>query len=769
MANVKPQFDLSFFESIEPQFDPCSQDDIKECVVIKRLLTSLSYYSHLINASMNESDHQMVFSEFMDTIYKHKVYDDFHHFSFMHENEIESIMDLAVKQYKLTQCDLSNCSYSDRHYRMNQRINNGFNDDSTKYIDLNEEIMDSLHFNIFHLISCGLKVNPNDGSNEDEKENQQIANSSYFDPQFSNISNQIKQTENNTNRFKRLGGTKYNLHIDNKDDLDIHNERGDDTFLNHVYSTLFSLPSNNHDLIVKLNRFIESNEYDTESLDLDLIIFKNDNISNISKEISQELVMNKMVEIFESSKMDKDSFSIGIDWQYSEIDSRGRMIDITPEYMVKPHYKDLKEEMLNYKYLDCDEINKIQIKALEYSNTNIAKSVKKYGYGDPLNIDHLKCIIMYCDYTELSRDFTMSFRKSDPFQPLSPIKKHNSYYYHWSKILKQTITEYGQDYDNGNGLLPKLVGPFFCGMSAVLNVPQFNMFIYSPLSTSIKVNVSVKFSGERGMILEMDNSRGSGKLLRGIHVQWISRYREEDERLFFGCGHGSKQVPINISSIRIIETGTNYGEIIQAITLFDNIISGNTPMRISTSIWKKATLIMNHLLNNNDKTENKFDSFIYNTFKLFMDRKNKLKIDMNALDYFKVDLSFCNLIFGGAGFQTKRYEQDNDYLIYDDTNIPRFKLFDNLGIVTIIGIQRHNKYWSFSLISLLSKMVESNIKQANISTNWMMADDFTSWISSVWNQSCSSLVKEYKKKGFAIEFDDNYNGQGNHSISITKT
>ena len=65
-------------------------------------------------------------------------------------------------------------------------------------------------------------------------------------------------------------------------------------------------------------------------------------------------------------------------------------------------------------------------------------------------------------------------------------------------------------------------------MSVVLDIPQFNMFIYSPLS--------VKFGEARGMILEMDDSEGSG--------QWL-------------CG---------ISSIHIIKTVINYQEIIKTIT-----------------------------------------------------------------------------------------------------------------------------------------------------------------------------------------------------------
>ena len=185
--------------------------------------------------------------------------------------------------------------------------------------------------------------------------------------------------------------------------------------------------------------------------------------------------------------------------------------------------------MENYNYLPHGEINKIINKATQYiQESTIAKSLKHYD--EPITLNELICICMYCDYSELSRDFTLSFRKRNEFELISQIKKRNQKYYHWSKILKDTIDEYGQDYRIGNGLLPSLNGPFHCGMSIVLNIPQFNMFIYSPLSTSIHSEVAIKFSGDKGMILEMDNSKGRGKRLCGMDCSWISRYKEEAER-----------------------------------------------------------------------------------------------------------------------------------------------------------------------------------------------------------------------------------------------
>ena len=155
---------------------------------------------------------------------------------------------------------------------------------------------------------------------------------------------------------------------------------------------------------------------------------------------------------------DRDVFAVGIDWKYE-----GKEVD--PEYLVQPRYSDLKEEMLHYKYLDAEEVVNVFIKAEIYLNTNIAKSIKG-GW------------------------------KRHPFQVSSSIKKHNAGYYWFSRILKHVMAFYGQSADTKNGPLPKLHGPFYCGMSVVLNILEFNIFIRSPISTSVHLEVAMKVCAE---------------------------------------------------------------------------------------------------------------------------------------------------------------------------------------------------------------------------------------------------------------------------------
>ena len=100
-------------------------------------------------------------------------------------------------------------------------------------------------------------------------------------------------------------------------------------------------------------------------------------------------------------------------------------------------------------------------------------------------------------------------------------------YWWWSYRLLQTVQVYGID----NYLTEeKLVGPFFTGMSFIMIIPEFKTSLYSPTSTSVQIQVAMKFSGHQGIILEFHNNNLQDTMVKGFDVPSISRYREEDER-----------------------------------------------------------------------------------------------------------------------------------------------------------------------------------------------------------------------------------------------
>ena len=158
-----------------------------------------------------------------------------------------------------------------------------------------------------------------------------------------------------------------------------------------------------------------------------------------------------------------------------------------------------------------------------------------YGVQDeaPLRKDNLISVILYTDFTELSSDFTSTFRKKSPFETLGSIKTRNSRYWWMSKTLRETVELYGiwREKEMGNRI-ESLIGPFYTGMSFIMNIPQFSMRLCSPTSTSMQIQVAMKFSGNNGIIFQLNTNNIYGDGLAAFDVSWLSRYKEEDERYY---------------------------------------------------------------------------------------------------------------------------------------------------------------------------------------------------------------------------------------------
>ena len=192
-----------------------------------------------------------------------------------------------------------------------------------------------------------------------------------------------------------------------------------------------------------------------------------------------------------------------------------------------------KEEILEYGYFDINTFTKdILCKVDQFIQTKTAKAMKD-RWDEPISSEHLISIILYTDFTELSSIFSASFRQKNPFEHKQQVNKRNNKYWFWSKKLKEVLYKYGQRKSEG------LFGPFYTGMSWVMTVPQFNIYLYSPTSTSIHIEIAMRFCGQSGMILQFDNSEGAAQDTYGYDCSWLSRYKEEDERyhlfLFYIC------------------------------------------------------------------------------------------------------------------------------------------------------------------------------------------------------------------------------------------
>ena len=249
--------------------------------------------------------------------------------------------------------------------------------------------------------------------------------------------------------------------------------------------------------------------------------------------------------------MSADTFSVGIKWVYDDKDKDN-------ENYVSRYYADLKSEIMEYEHIEnvvdfyASEIYK---KATAYHQTELSKSLcswskDSYKFDINISINGLLCIILYTDYTNLSANFSSTYRAMNKYEPLQSIKQRHQKYYWLGKGLRKVIWKYKQDYHHGCGLLGPLQGPFYCGMSFVMNMSQFNIILNGPTSTSVQISVATRFGGDKGFLIKFDNTKGSAQYVNGFDVSWISRYgSQEDERyitLYFTSRMSVLRSPSNI-------------------------------------------------------------------------------------------------------------------------------------------------------------------------------------------------------------------------------
>eukprot|EP01083_Nonionella_stella_P177610 624737_1 len=140
----------------------------------------------------------------------------------------------------------------------------------------------------------------------------------------------------------------------------------------------------------------------------------------------------------------------------------------------------------------------------------------------------------------------------------------------------------------------------------------------------------MKFSGKNGIVLQMDNQYIAQYLyLHGFNASLISRFKEEDERLFFGG-----LWPIQIQSIRIRATNQNFKTFIHSLHYLDAMLTGGDmgDMEVTEDEVFIVECLMNGLLKPNE-TQKPFDNYIHSTFAAFTRAKQQIVLNLNELNY----------------------------------------------------------------------------------------------------------------------------------------
>ncbi len=177
---------------------------VDKCQSVDRVIAGLVYYQTLNNTKNENSNGQIIFTQFLLDIYKNYL-NDINHIIIIHDKDLEIINQLLLKQSHIISCNVDKCLLSDRHCKINDGKNGNVNINEAKIDPLtqfHQETWDNVHFYLTHLFDLGLRqktqLEEEEEYVEEKKEDDEWG---CFDKQFKMQRMMIQATRKKFPRF----------------------------------------------------------------------------------------------------------------------------------------------------------------------------------------------------------------------------------------------------------------------------------------------------------------------------------------------------------------------------------------------------------------------------------------------------------------------------------------------------------------------------------------------------------------------------------------
>ena len=301
-SEIEQSYDSSMFDNIQQEISSdCNEDnrDIESCTKINRLICALKYYKSF-NMDIEASNNDGNFTHFANNVYNHaSLIQDIYHLMKKHDAQIYDIRKLITNHHNDDICDINTCSASSRHYRTENDIRL-LSDDPKMNVYCDS--LDSLHVYLIHSHQIGMRIaqktiENDDGFNGDNKESDN--DNSCYDHEFARYKDIISGTIDVTNRFERISSNNNKYKINQISDETIFDETDDETYLDSLIDHLYH-ENISEDIILKLIAYLKKEQYDTETVDIDLSL---SNVGgNINKYMNNKECMKSVMNMFTKSK-----------------------------------------------------------------------------------------------------------------------------------------------------------------------------------------------------------------------------------------------------------------------------------------------------------------------------------------------------------------------------------------------------------------------------------------------------------------------------------
>eukprot|EP01083_Nonionella_stella_P183460 663099_1 len=769
----------------------CTGNNTDTCPSVNQVINALLLYQTL---DLDNTQHQQQLIQYCNET-NTRILDDYIHLVTKHSHQVSDIYDLISIRTNVP-CNLAKCSSAIRHHR--DRDKPTPNDVDTQVMFW-MDVMDSCHCYLSHLYDLGLRININSAPSTIDRD------MDHTDPDYdTNLANIHKILKATRVALNELDGLKLCRYQNNRFDLSITQHANSathtkTTFMDGLY-TYMQQQRMDHKDIISLQNTLYDEDYDSEAMQMDLLYgtLKDSNILQWFTNSTHSELLQQYVHQIQLSSM---CFRVGLRFYYWDYykDQDETYIQTQQGTNVHDHYgyspkqlyiakkyNSLRTEILHNKIsrLTRRQFALCITKTHKYYSTAKAKTITAdrgvlsdflhYGIekGTSLTKEHLLSVVLYTDWSKLSTAFSATFRRQFEYETLYAIKSRNREFANWSRLLREAVEYFGncgffdeisdrmsdderKEYDFESG-------PFFCGISEVMVIPEFNIRLNAPTSTTKQIEVAQRFSGDDGIILQLNNDGYfSSFCLTSWNCAWLSSFNEEDERIWFG-GYST----IKVESILTVSDSLNYQRFLQPLFYLDSMMTGNqmnTHFQ-SSDITDSDYTILSHLIQFQKHQTNacKFPKYIYDTFLAFTRNKTQIVINIGCIaKYFD---KLRNLVMSEIS--------NKPYLIPGNGHInllkpALFHLFPNLRSIVINSAEFGSQY-SLDIAALLDVLNDLEHPPVNLiirarhqyipqcSDDTHIVKDISyvaaSWLHMVWDNLSHIIEAKCKEKQYDVSF-----------------
>eukprot|EP01084_Bolivina_argentea_P239012 401633_1 len=423
----------------------------------------------------------------------------------------ENIYNKLITQLKVRRCMVENCKSLERNSSDEITVElYGTKTPSDEEI-VCHKILDSVHIYFLHLFDMGARLL--------KSERQQILENKHDENNY-DISNTLSELmKNKINIYNEK--CKHVNKNDTKNKFitiipDPHSGKIDACFreslMNELESTKIA-PAE----VKKVEQWFEEQEYDTDAINED--ITSCDYNSNIKQEITcYEPIQN----YFNQHNPTKPYYSFGFRyyyWTFFENNENEQNVIYTAtqrrrsvrkqklwydpgnkgykcfEWYIHKKYHSLKEEITHneIRSINVKFFNKTVFEAQAKLMTIVSRRKKANNYwakaygiqgGSPLQLDHVICLLLYCNFSDLCFRFSETYRKINYYESNEALKRRHRNFYHFGKLLRELIEVYGTQFQFTTQNI------FYHGVSQIMYFKNCYAKICGPMSTTISREIA---------------------------------------------------------------------------------------------------------------------------------------------------------------------------------------------------------------------------------------------------------------------------------------